>query len=142
MNRTVSMVAERFALAASADVLVVGGGCSLLVPVLDVLDGCGWTVRYRAGVDAAVEWLKDKNTHVALVAVDEIWRDLVARLQTSANCGRIILASQGYLPIAEVLSAGVHYTLRVPLNAYDLRWTVVTACREARSEAEQSRSFQ
>ena len=94
------------------------------------------------GVDAAVEWLKDKHTHVALVAVDEIWRDLVARLQTSANCGRIIIASQGYLPIAEVLSAGVHYTLRVPLNAYDLRWTVVTACREARSETEQSRSFQ
>ena len=126
---------------ASADVLVVGGGCSLLVPVLDVLDGCGWTIRYKAGADAAIEWLKDKHTHVAVVAADEMWRDLVVRLQTPANSGRIILASRVYLPMADVLSAGVHYALRVPLDAYDLRWSIATAWREARSEPERSRTF-
>jgi hypothetical protein len=127
---------RRIAITASADVLVVGGASSLLVPVLDVLDGCGWIVRYKAGCDAAIEWLNGKRTHVAVVEAGEMWRDLVERLQTAGNCGRIILAARGHLPMADVLSAGVRFAVRVPFDSYDLRWTIATAWREARSDAE------
>ncbi len=124
-----------------ADVLIVGGVDSLLLPVFNVLDGCGWSVRYQVTEEAAVEWLREHHAYVVIVEVGRNWTDVVSRLRRLPGCGEIILAAPEELPTEGVLRAGAHTVLRMPVESYDLLWSLVTAHREAHNVVGSSEKF-
>jgi hypothetical protein len=117
----------------NADVLTVGEINTVLRPVLDAIDGCGWTVRYRPDAVSAADWLHSNRALLMVMEADCVWRDALACFDKLADGPRLILITRGALPVEEMFRLGVHDVLRFPLDSYNLRWSLVTAWQEAHS---------
>lgn len=114
-----------------ADVLVVGGMETALRPVLLVLDGCGWSISYQSGAEAAATWLASHRALVAVVEVGHDWRSIVADLRLPLSPGLILLATD-HIAADEAIRIGVHDVLFAPADSYHLLWSLVSAWQDAR----------
>lgn len=123
----------------AADVLTVGDATCVRKPVQQVLSGCGWTVRHASRAEPAFRWLRHNRAAVVVMQVAGTSTDVLSGLRVAAHPPEIVVVAHGSVPEEEILRRGVHDVVRVPVDSYDLLWSIVSAWHAWQKQSEERR---